>query len=119
MVNGSSAMASVFAISCCGGHEDFTTKNTKGFRDMRLTQFAEEYSELPPSEQSQFAETVRRLLSDGLVWREDEGDERTYSFLLRRSALVGDYLSVAGWELRHEERLRIFQIVHRDGSHRR
>ena len=86
---------------------------------MSLTQFAEEYGALPPSEQAQFSEAVRRLLSDGLVWREDEGDERTYAFLLRRATLVGDYLSVAGWELRHEERVRVFQVVHRDGSHRR
>ena len=39
-----------------------------------MLRFAEAYSGLPPGEQAQFAEAVRRLLSDGLIWREIEGD---------------------------------------------
>jgi|HigsolmetaAR202D_1030399.scaffolds.fasta_scaffold20544_2 hypothetical protein len=86
---------------------------------MTLVTFAQEYSELSSSEQTQFAETVRRLLSDGLIWREQEDERRFYSFLQRRRQLVADYLAVAGWELRHEERLGAFHVVHRDGAHRR
>lgn len=86
---------------------------------MNLSQFAQEYSELPPAEQSHFAQTVRRLLSDGIVWREEEQDRPIFAFLMRRRELVADYLAVAGWELRHEERLGAFHVVHRDGAHRR
>jgi hypothetical protein len=86
---------------------------------MSLSQFASEYDQLPPSEQSQFADAVRRLLADGLIWREDEGDRRIFNFLLRRRELVADYLSVAGWDLRHDERIGAFQVVHREGAHRR
>jgi hypothetical protein len=86
---------------------------------MLLTTFAEEYGQLASTEQAQFAEAVRRLLADGLIWREEEADRRTYTFLLRRHELVADYLAVAGWELRHDERVAVFQIVHRDGAHRR
>ncbi len=86
---------------------------------MTLVTFAEAYSQLPTGEQSQFADVVRRLLSDGLVWREDEGATRTYAFLVRRRELVTEYLQVAGWELQHEERLGIFRVAHRDGAHRR
>jgi hypothetical protein len=86
---------------------------------MSLTQFAEEYSQLASSEQAQFAQAVRRLLADGLIWRESEDDRPIYSFLLRRRELVADYLAVGGWDLRHEERVAAFHIVHRDGAHRR
>ncbi|NTV99762.1 MAG: DUF4194 domain-containing protein [Oscillochloris sp.] len=86
---------------------------------MSLSQFASEYDQLPPSEQSQFAEAVRRLLADGLIWREEEADRRIFTFLLRRRELVADYLGVAGWELRHDERVGAFQIIHREGAHRR
>ncbi|MSP14339.1 MAG: DUF4194 domain-containing protein [Chloroflexi bacterium] len=86
---------------------------------MALTQFAQEYDQLTPGEQAQFAEAVRRLLADGLIWREDENDRRIYAFLSRRRELVADYLQVAGWELRFEERLNIFHVVHREHAHRR
>ena len=86
---------------------------------MSLTQFAQEYSQLSSTEQIQFAEVVRRLLANGLIWREHDDDRRTYSFLLRRRELVADYLGVAGWELRHEERAGAFHVVHREGAHRR
>jgi len=86
---------------------------------MNLTQFANDYSQFSSSEQAQFAQAVRRLLADGLIWREDEDDRLVYNFLLRRRELAADYLAVAGWELRHEERLSVFQVVHREGAHRR
>ena len=75
---------------------------------MSLSQFAQEYSQFSSSEQAQFAQSVRRLLADGLIWREDEDDRQIYGFLLRRRELVADYLAVAGWELRHEERVGAF-----------
>jgi Domain of unknown function (DUF4194) len=86
---------------------------------MSLIAFAEEYNRLSPNEAAQFAEAVRRLLADGLVWREEEGDRRIYHFISRHSSLIRDYLSVAGWELRHDERLSIFQVSHSEGAHRR
>lgn len=86
---------------------------------MSLVQFAHEYSQLSASEQAQFAQATRRLLADGLIWREDEHDRAIYSFLVRRRELVADYLAVGGWELRQEERVGAFHVVHRDGAHRR
>jgi len=86
---------------------------------MSLIAFAEEYNRLPPTEQAQFAEAVRRLLADGLIWREEESERRVYHFIARRATLARDYLSVAGWELRHDERLGIFQVTHSEGAHRR
>ena len=86
---------------------------------MSLTNFTQAYAELTPNEQTQFADTIRRLLADGLIWREEESDRRVYNFLARRRDLIADYLQVAGWELRHHETLGVFQVVHRDGAHRR
>lgn len=86
---------------------------------MVLANFAETYSQLTSGEQSQFAHAVRRLLADGLIWREDESDRPVYTFLVRRGDLVKDYLQVAGWELRHNELLGVFQVAHREGAHRR
>jgi hypothetical protein len=86
---------------------------------MPLTTFTREYEELSPNKQAQFAEAVRRLLAEGLIWREEEDDRRVYNFLVRRRELVGDYLQVAGWELRHDERVAVFHVVHREGAHRR
>jgi len=86
---------------------------------MSLTNFAQMYAELTPNEQAQFADATRRLLADGLIWREDETDRRIYNFLVRRRELVADYLQVVGWELHHHETIGVFQVVHRDGAHRR
>jgi DNA-binding HxlR family transcriptional regulator len=86
---------------------------------MSLTNFAQVYAELTPNEQAQFADALRRLLADGLIWREDETDRRVYNFLVRRRDLVADYLQVAGWELHHHETIGVFQVIHRDGAHRR
>ncbi|NTU81797.1 MAG: DUF4194 domain-containing protein [Chloroflexales bacterium] len=86
---------------------------------MPLAEFANEYAQLSAGEQALFADAARRLLAEGLIWRGDEGDTRAYAFLLRRRELVAEYLQVAGWELRHDERAQVFQVVHRDGAHRR
>jgi len=86
---------------------------------MSFASFALEYDQLTPSEQTQFADAVRRLLSDGLVWREDPADRAVYGFVLRRQTLLEEYLQVAGWELRHDERHNMYHVVHRDGAHRR
>src|SRR5258708_3598372 len=86
---------------------------------MSLTTFAETYSQLAPSEQAQFAETIKHLLAEGLLWREDETSRRLYHFLVRRRELVQDYLSVAGWQLNYDERLNIFHVTHREGAHRK
>lgn len=86
---------------------------------MSLIDFAETYSQLSAGEQQQFGDAVRRLLSDGLIWREHEPDRRSYNFLVRRRELVADYLAVAGWELRYDERIAVFQVLHREGAHRR
>jgi hypothetical protein len=86
---------------------------------MNLAGFAEDYQKLTLAEQAQFEETVRRLLTDSLIWRETEDDRKAYSFLVRRRDLVADYLIVAGWELGYDERLGIFHVHHRDGAHRR
>lgn len=86
---------------------------------MTLARFAQEYDQLPPGEQTLFADAVRRLLSDGLIWRDDDGDRRIYNFLARRGDLVAEYLSVAGWDLKHHDRASIYHVVHREGAHRR
>jgi Domain of unknown function (DUF4194) len=86
---------------------------------MSLIAFAEGYNRFSPNEQAQFAEAVRRLLADGLIWREEESERRIYHFIARNSSLIRDYLGVAGWELRHDERLSIFQVIHSEGAHRR
>jgi hypothetical protein len=84
-----------------------------------MSTFAEEYDALSPSEQVQFAEAVRTLMGEGLIWREDSGKRHVYSFLNRHTELVKDYLGIAGWQLLHHEQALIFQVVHRDGYHRR
>lgn len=86
---------------------------------MALANFAEAFAQLAPGEQTHFVDSLRRLLADGLIWREDENDRRIYNFLARRRDLIADYLQVAGWELRHHETSGVFQVVHRDGAHRR
>ncbi len=86
---------------------------------MTLARFAQDYDQLPPGEQALFAEAVRRLLSDGLIWRDDDDDRRIYNFLARRGELVTEYLAVAGWELRHHDRAAIYHVTHREGAQRR
>jgi hypothetical protein len=84
-----------------------------------MSTFVEEYEALSPSDQAQFAEAVRTLMAEGLIWREDSGKRHVYSFLNRHTELVKDYLGIAGWQLLHHEQALIFQVVHRDGYHRR
>jgi hypothetical protein len=55
---------------------------------MTLNDFARDYDQLPPREQALFAETLRRLLTNGLIWREDEDDRKAYAFLARRGELI-------------------------------
>ncbi len=86
---------------------------------MELVDFAQDYSELTGGEQALFAESARRLLSDGLIWREEEKDRRAYAFLQRHRDLIEAYLAVVGWELHYNELLGIFRVQHRDGAHRR
>lgn len=86
---------------------------------MNLAQLGQAYESLPPGEQALFAETVRRLLSDGFLWREEEIDRRAYNFLARQSELVAAYLEVAGWKLRYDEATRIYTLTHVEGAHRR
>jgi len=86
---------------------------------MSLIVFAREYDKLAPGEQQQFADGIRQLLTNGLLWRGDESDYRAYAFLLLRENLVATYLQIAGWELHHNERTSVFHLMHRDGAYRR
>jgi hypothetical protein len=86
---------------------------------MSLMRVAQEYEQLGPGEQTTFADTIKRLLADGLVWREDEDDRKAYNFLVRRGDLVRDYLFVSGWRLEFSESTKIYYLVHVDGAHRR
>jgi len=81
--------------------------------------FSENYTNLSPSEKAQFADTVRILLSEGLIWREDESMRDVYLFLKRYTDLIRDYLGIAGWELQYHEQCATFQVIHRDGHHRK
>jgi Domain of unknown function (DUF4194) len=86
---------------------------------MSLMRVAQEFEQLGPGEQAAFAETVKRLLGEGLLWREDEDDRKAYNFLARRFDLVRDYLHVSGWRLEFYEPARIYYVTHVDGAHRR
>ena len=86
---------------------------------MNLMKVAQELEQLGPGEQSAFAEAIRRLLAEGLLWRDDEDDRTAYNFLARRSDLVRDYLAVGGWRLMFYEPGRIYYVTHVDGAHRR
>jgi hypothetical protein len=86
---------------------------------MSLMQIAQEYEQLGPGEQALFGETVKRLLSEGVLWRDDEDDRKTYNFLSRRGDLVREYLLLCGWRLEYFESTRIYHVTHVDGAHRR
>lgn len=86
---------------------------------MELIDFAQDYSELAPGEQALFQESIRRLLAEGIIWRDENKDQRIYAFLQRHRDLVEAYLAVAGWELHFNELLGVFRSQHRDGAHRR
>jgi hypothetical protein len=86
---------------------------------MTLESFSREYGELRPSEQGQFADTIRALLANGFVLRDEEADRPHYQFLLRRPEMVRQWLAVAGWQIHHDERLGIVHVRHQAGAHRR
>lgn len=86
---------------------------------MSLMHLAQEYDQLGPGEQSLFAEVIKRLLTEGLLWRDDEADRKAYNFLGRRSELVSEYLKIGGWQLVFHESARIYHVTHVDGAHRR
>lgn len=86
---------------------------------MSLMQIAQEYEQLAPGEQALFAESVKHLLAEGLLWREDEDDRKAYNFLARRGDMVREYLFICGWRLEFYEQARIYYVTHVDGAHRR
>jgi hypothetical protein len=85
---------------------------------MSLFALAEAYEHMLQSERATFEEVVLRLLSDGLLWRDDAQDRRLYEFLAQHQEIITTYLSVAGWELRHYEQQKVFHVAHRDGRNR-
>lgn len=86
---------------------------------MDPAQFIEAYSALSPGEQDQFEAALIMLLGSGILWREDERSRAHYSFVYRHQDLVRAYLAAVGWQLLHHERNTIFQVVHREGAHRK
>lgn len=87
---------------------------------MTWTEFGRKMDALNTSESAQFTATVRRLLADGWLWRDDADDQTRYAyqFLARHHDLVHDYLQLGGWELSHIETTRVFHVRHTDGLHR-
>jgi hypothetical protein len=81
--------------------------------------FTESYTNLSPSEKAQFADTIRILLSECLIWREDESKRQVYLFLKRYTDLVKGYLDIASWELLYHEQCATFQVIHREGYHKK
>ncbi len=86
---------------------------------MSLSQFAQNYDLLSSLDQATFAEAVRRLMDEGLIWREEESDRRVYNFLARHHELVAEYLRVGGWDLRQHEQVKVFQLIHGAGARRK
>jgi hypothetical protein len=78
----------------------------------------ETYQDLSSSEQDLFRDSLRLLMSEGLVHRGIAEHRGVYSFLRRRESLVREYLSIAGWELRFAERQETFHLQHLTGAHR-
>jgi hypothetical protein len=85
---------------------------------MSLFALAEAYEHMLQSERAAFEEVVLRLLSDGLLWRDDAQNRHLYEFLAQHQEIIMTYLSVAGWELRHYEQQKVFHLTHRDGRNR-
>jgi hypothetical protein len=77
------------------------------------------YDDLSPDDQALFDSTVRKLLREGLIWRELEDDRRAYNFLARRAGLIADHLKREGWSLVHHESLQTFQLIDARGERRR
>lgn len=76
-------------------------------------------SDLSPDEQARFDDALRRLLGDGLIWREHEPDRRAYNVLARNRELAAERLKAKDWEMIHHDSLLAFQLIHRRGKHRR
>jgi hypothetical protein len=85
---------------------------------MSLFALAEAYEQMLHGERATFEEVILRLLSDGLLWRDDAQDRRLYEFLAQHQEIVTTYLGVAGWDLRHYEQQKVFHLAHRDGRNR-
>lgn len=85
---------------------------------MSVEKIVEHYQELSNSEQDLFRDSLRLLMSEGLIYRGISEHARSYSFLRRRETLVKDYLALAGWELRFAERQETFHLQHLTGAHR-
>ncbi|HLB45930.1 MAG TPA: DUF4194 domain-containing protein [Anaerolineales bacterium] len=77
------------------------------------------YTDLSPDEQTNLDNAIRRLLSEGLIWREEENDRRAYNVLARRRELAAERLRTDGWEMIHHDSLEAFQLIHRTGKHHR
>lgn len=86
---------------------------------MSWSDFGKSLDELNGAEQALFTETVRRLLAQSWVWREDDDDRRYYNFLMRQQDLVNQYLRLGGWGLHHAETLSIFHVYAAENVHRR
>ncbi len=86
---------------------------------MDPAQFIEAYSALTPGEQGQFEVALSALLGTGILWREDERSRAHYSFVYRHQDLVRAYLAPVGWQFLHHEHSMVFQVVHREGAHRK
>ena len=76
-------------------------------------------SDYSSSERILFQDTLKRLMSEGFLVRDDESDRRFYAFALRRFQDLCAYLGFTGWELLHHERLHVIQLMRSDGSHRK
>ena len=85
---------------------------------MAVETIVEQYQELSSNEQDLFRDSLRLLMSEGLLYRGISEHARSYSFLRRRESLVRDYLALAGWELRFAERQETFHLQHLTGAHR-
>jgi len=86
---------------------------------MSWTDFGNKLDALNSSEQAAFTDTLRRLLAQSWVWRDDDDDRRAYHFLSRYEDLVRQYLGLAGWELHHAEALRLYHVRSAEAAHRR
>jgi hypothetical protein len=115
-------MAAITTAEDCPHGECIRRHGPRGYnRRMSLSEWARKYDELGPGEQAAFEEAIRRLLTDGFVWREDdnEADRKVFNFLSRREDLAREYLRVCGWNLVYHEQVRIYQAAHLAGAHRR
>ena len=86
---------------------------------MELETFNETYAALSASEKAQFTDTIRLLLEEGMIWRENENRRSTYLFIKRFTDLIRGYLDIGGWELVYHEQSSTFQVVQWEGSHRK